>query len=270
MSSAYLGNYRAAVKTLLGSKIFVSTKDLKVAPHLLLDGEWEAWMTRAIHPYLKGALFFDIGANYGWYCLVAKHAGARKIVAFEPSKPIFQLLRATMELNGIPAEVIEAGVGDLYKTLRLYSDEKCPGSATFLNLAAARQQAGIGDLPIPKEGYDVPVLVLDGEVEELLQREPDLKRAPVVLKIDVEGFEPRVVRGARRLLSRRDVPVTVFIEHHPDPEERFGFSEMLDFFEAQGFILNLVEHDDSIVKITREQLNEVPDAEMLCFRRIST
>lgn len=256
MNCAYLGNNRAVVKTLLGSKIFVSTLDRQIAPHLMLDGEWEAWMTRAIHPYLKGSVFFDIGANYGWYCLVAKHAGARKIFAFEPNLEIFELLEDTMDLNGIEAIISACGVGDEPKTRMFYPESERPGGASFLAF----------DVDNP---YEVRIERLDDVAEAIFKEEPELERAPVVLKIDVEGFEPKVVLGAAKLLSRKTPSVTAFVEHHHDPENRHGFSDMLDFFDEQGFTLNLVEHDDSIVKITREQLNEVPDAEMLCFRRIS-
>lgn len=257
MNSAYLGNHLAVAKTLLGSKIFVSTKDQQVAPHILLDGEWEAWMTRAIHPYLRNAVFFDVGANYGWYCLVAKNAQARKIVAFEPNPDIFELLEATMKLNGISSDLYCAAVGETVDQMILNVNESCPGSSSIIDQDWAR------------EWHSCEVMPLDDIAFKLFEKEPELLSAPVVLKADVEGFEAKVVMGAQKLLSRKTPSVTAFIEHHHDPENVFGFRDMLDFFEAQGFTLNLVSHDESIQRITREQLDSIPDAEMLCFRRFS-
>ena len=257
MNSVYLGGRRAVAKTQLGSKIFVSTLDKEVAPHILLDGEWEGWMTRAIHPYLKNSVFFDVGANYGWYCLVASHAHARKIVAFEPSPSIFGMLQDTMRLNGISSELHSSGVGASTSGMLLFEDDHCPGSSSFVRRGTERRTT-------------CNIVRLDDVADQIFQNEPELQRAPVVIKADVEGFEAQVVLGAKKLLSRRMPPVTAFIEHHQDPQGLFGFSDMLDFFEAEGFTMSLVEHDESIQRITREQLGSIPDAEMLCFRRFSS
>lgn len=261
MRSAYLGNRRSVVKTLLGSKIYVSTEDRQVAPHLMLDGEWEAWMTRAMQPYLANAVFFDVGANYGWYGLVAQNARARKIVSFEPNPFIFEMLFDTMKLNGIPSELHRKAVGNVEGTLTLHVNRKYPGGGSL-----------VSENWVKLKDYfccQCDVVCLDAVADDLFLREPELRRHPVVLKADVEGFEAQVVLGASDLLSRKTPSVTAFIEHHQDPEGLHQCKEMLDYFEAQGFVLNLVAHDESIQRITREQLGAIPDAEMLCFRRIS-
>src|SRR5690349_21523876 len=51
-----------------GQKIFVDTRDITLTPHLMVDGVWEAHVTRALSTVLqKNDTFFDIGANMGYF-----------------------------------------------------------------------------------------------------------------------------------------------------------------------------------------------------------
>lgn len=258
VDSAYLGNFRAVVKTTLTdrSKMFVDTRDLSVAPHILLDGVWEEWFSNVLFPYLGNSLFIDVGANYGWFTLLAKSAGARKVLSFEPNPHIFELLIATVAINGMdPSCSYNMALGDVIELGRLLCNKIHPGSSTLLGDTGNR--------------VDVHTDKLDNILIQVFDKEPDLRKAPAVVKIDVEGFEPKVVHGGQQLFSRREPAVTAFVEHHPDPNNEYGFLDMLDFFESNGYVLGLVDHWEKIVKISRADLANVPDAEMICFRRIS-
>lgn len=69
---AYLGNNKALTKTVFGHKIVVDTRDMSLAPHILLDGEWEAWIVRVFLTFVKpGMNVIDVGSNVGFYSLLA-------------------------------------------------------------------------------------------------------------------------------------------------------------------------------------------------------
>ena len=88
--SHYLGDHTALCVNKYGQKMFVDTRDTSLAPHLLVEGNWEDWITTAIMQHVPGAHFIDVGANVGWYSLVAQHYKAKSVMAFEPNPKLAQ------------------------------------------------------------------------------------------------------------------------------------------------------------------------------------
>jgi FkbM family methyltransferase len=264
MNAVYLGNNRAIAKTQFGSKIFVDTRDLSLAPHLLLDGMWESWITEAVAAVVQGSVFVDAGANFGWYSLVADHAKARRILAYEPNPEIFKLLQDTMMVNGIQAELRQAAVGDREERLSLQVNIDLMGSTTLLaNSAEMAKGQWAAVSPYPR----VSVVRLDEELNKLFKQEPHLRAATLVLKVDVEGFEPRAILGAAETLKEHE-NCTAFVEYHADPSGEGKLQEMLTFFEESGYRMGRVTHEAKVTSLGRNDLSNLPDADMLCFRKI--
>lgn len=245
-TAVYLGENTALLKTKYDDKMFVDTRDLGIAPHLILDGNWEEWITVALRRYLSGSVFFDIGANFGWFTLFgARHA--KFVHAFEPNPGLYNLLQRSVQVNGF------TNVQTHRIALADYSDLKGKMDAT-------PQWCGNGAVVAPQnimfDMLDVCVKPLDS----LAGIEVCLEGAPLVFKIDVEGFEPRVVLGAKNLISRPDT--TAFVEYHPNASK---LGEMLELFESLGYRMGHVKESSEVVDITREQLAAVRPADMLCF-----
>jgi len=133
---------------------------------------------------VPGAVVYDVGAHIGFVSLCAARLGAR-VFAFEASPENVSRLRRTAALNGLPIEVVERAVWD--------SDE---GVALVPGASASEWRSSPGGA--------VPSTTLDA----FASTHP----APDVVKIDVEGAEARVLRGARRLLAERR-PVVVCEVH---------------------------------------------------------
>lgn len=251
----YLGDYRAVVRTELGQKIFVDTRDVSIAPHLLLDGMWERWITEVIGPLMRGSLFVDVGANFGWYSLLASKMGARRIISVEPNRRLFELLGQTMSVNGIKSRLVNKAVVD--------SPEVAEVQLNYLN-------TDFGGGSVVPSGtklaiQTVAAATLDDILSEAYEEEPQLRSALLVLKIDVEGYEPRVILGGQStILQQRTV---AFVEYHADPHNSARLAEMLDFFEQNGFQMALVNEEAQLVPMAREGLGALPDAAMLCFRK---
>lgn len=265
MNGVYLGDNRAVSKTVYGHKIFVDTRDVSLAPHLLLEGTWEHWITSAMGPMLKSSLFVDIGANFGWYSLLAAYAKARKIVAMEPNPRLFELLSQTLLVNGIDCELHRTAAGEEPDKIELQVDWMRVGGATLLPRRRT-MEGWEALLPEVEEKIFVDVVRLGDVLEKLFAREPSLKDVSMVLKVDVEGFEPRVVLGTQKVLKEH-LNCTAFVEYHSDEKGECKLLDMLEFFDSNNYQMGHVNHDGKIVRIEKEGLGQLPEAEMLCFQR---
>ena len=148
------------------------------------DGEIEAKLLRQF--CRPGGVAVDVGANIGSRTLVmAKAVGpAGFVVAYEPQRVVFQTLCANLALNSIfNVDARCAAVGAVAGWVRIPEpDYTKPGN--FGGVAVAESA-----------GRRVPLVRLDDDLA------PDLTRLDF-LKVDVEGFELDVLRGADGLIRR--------------------------------------------------------------------
>jgi FkbM family methyltransferase len=133
------------------------------------DIEMRVWQSR-LRP---GDLFLDIGANVGIYSVIAAELGA-ELMAVEPDPETAARLRNNLALNGYTAQIFECAVGAQ------------SGMARFtVGLDTINRIATDGN-------REVPVRTVDDILGE---------RQAHGVKIDVEGFEIDVLRGAEKALS---------------------------------------------------------------------
>jgi FkbM family methyltransferase len=135
-----------------------------------------------------GDVTLDVGANIGTHTLaLARLAGPQGFVyAFEPQRLVFQTLCANMALNSLTnVHCVNAVVGEETGTLRMSDAD--PRQSNNFGGAQVELLAGA------PQGPPVTRVVLDDFL--------DVDRLRLV-KIDVEGMESQVLRGARRTLGR--------------------------------------------------------------------
>lgn len=221
---AWLVPWRPAFRTRAKqSKLpfFVSRRDI-IGRHIAKYGTHEPLLTQWISDHLAGSprgIFVDVGANLGWYAVhAAKHKAVETVVAFEPDLFNAWLLGRNLSLNCIDNAIVStSAVGARRGLVRLhrYKDSNRGRHSVLADYGRGSQI--------------VPVTDLDTELESL-----GLADRPVlIVKIDVEGYEPEVVTGAKRTLARADV---VIVEHSPGLSEAGGLSyeSMLDQLYAAG------------------------------------
>jgi FkbM family methyltransferase len=180
---------------------------------------YELPVGRAIGDHLKeGQTFWDIGANVGWFSIFASTivgAGGR-VVSFEPSPEVFDILSAHAKTSG-GITAIHSGIGNADE-LRLFAAHGKSSSAAFVEEVTKINSSFHPSVPI--KNIEVELRRVDSLVKELRSK-------PSLLKIDVEGFELEVLRGASELLSIGR-PILI-IEVHPPQLKLSGGSEELLF-----------------------------------------
>jgi FkbM family methyltransferase len=235
-TSYYCGDYTALTTTKWGAKIYVDTRDTSLAPHIMVEGDWEPWVTNAIAKTLlenKGCVFIDVGANVGWYTLLAAGMNASHVYAFEPNPRMAQLLRKTISVNGHRDRV----------TLRAAACGAHSGG--FMDLIVNPEEVGGAYLETEEESQRSLLGPHEKRVRADIVRLDDVilarhlsdgtgqKTLPVVIKIDVEGFEPHVIAGAADIMALRPI---LFIEHHRDDAHAL----LLERLQNQDYILQHV------------------------------
>jgi len=159
------------------------------AQRLMFLGLYEQELRDRVFSDLQG-VFVDVGANVGFWSVPA--ATRVPVVAFEPNPWAAEHLIVNAELNGLEIDVRRQAVSSRPGELDLYaSDLEQNASQATLHRDAIYGSA---------EQILVPVVTLDDAVGEV-----------DTLKIDVEGHEEEVLRGAQSLLGSR-TPRVVVIE----------------------------------------------------------
>jgi FkbM family methyltransferase len=173
-----------------------------------------------------------VGANIGYFPLLIRRETALPILGFEP-QPFLHELAST--------SVADSGLKDV--ELRRLACGEAPGEVLFQsgpngNIVSAEEAAAAA---APTASSESPSGNLDHAAETTLKRRPiipvpvvtldtELAKTPVsLMKIDCEGYELKILQGAREVL-RRDRPV-LLIEVHPQFLPQFGGSvrQVVDF-----------------------------------------
>jgi FkbM family methyltransferase len=146
-----------------------------------------------------GAVVYDIGANVGYFSLLASAlAGPEgRVFAFEPLPRNIRYLRQHIQINHLEnVDVIEAAVSDR-------------SGVAYFDLGASSAMGHLapqGELEVQMEPLDA--LLAEGKLEP-----------PSVMKIDVEGAEYAVLSGAKELLKNHR-PL-LFLDTHDRKAHQF-------------------------------------------------
>jgi FkbM family methyltransferase len=188
-----------------------------------------------------GDTFFDVGANIGVYTLVASRLVGEKgsIHAFEPSVDTFALLRENVELNHAKnVKLNPVAVGSEVGEVDL-----------FINVQSALSGLGRTNRGTVLGVQKVPLWTLDDYAKRLGVSSIDF------LKIDVEGFEGHVLRGAPELLSNSP-NIIVMCELAKKNFEPLGFSvrDVLVWMRKIGFEAWMISNNQ--LKLEQVNLND--------------
>jgi FkbM family methyltransferase len=90
-------------------KIYVDAADTSLAPHLMLEGFWQYWITAFLCRNLdRGETAYDLDAGYGYFSLLMSELVGPdgRVVALEYNPWLFQLLKRNVILNGLNSTIV--------------------------------------------------------------------------------------------------------------------------------------------------------------------
>jgi FkbM family methyltransferase len=214
MAADYLAHPIDHLKT-RGFTIYLNPRDGYVSGQIAEEHTCEADVTPYFERTLRNAkVVLDAGANIGWYTLLSasRMANGGRVISFEPEETNFAYLSKSVSANGFTnVKLMQTALSDEVgrTSLHLSPDPKNPGMHSIaFNFAT-------GTISVPTTTLERTAI--DEGIEKI-----------DVLKIDVEGAEPQVLRGGHSLLENGRIH-HIFLEWTP---ERWG---------DQGALVSLLE-----------------------------
>lgn len=179
--------------------------------------------------------FYDIGANVGLYSLYYAQTKPGRVYAFEPSALNLRLLSLNVSDNGLASRVIivpsPLTASNEIASFRLSMLDEGGSMSTF------GQDFGHDGSPLQSVlEYDTIGLTLDFMLASGLVRE-----TPSLMKIDVDGLEHLILRGAEKVLASQNLR-SILIE--VNEEFRELAHEVRRILEAAGFQMLVREHSE--------------------------
>jgi FkbM family methyltransferase len=182
-----------------GATVILNPNDPVVSGALALR-VYEQTETRFFKSVCKpGMTFIDVGANIGLYTALAlpRIGSTGRVVALEPDRESFEYLRKTVIANHADnVSCIRKAAADHSGVMKLFVSENNRGDNRLY------------DNELATGSYEVEVASLD-----LLLKDEGITAADLV-KIDVQGFEGRVLRGMRETIARSP-NLTILMEFWP-------------------------------------------------------
>ncbi|WP_431302045.1 FkbM family methyltransferase [Sediminicoccus sp. BL-A-41-H5] len=183
--------------------------------HGLTRGE-EAFLAR-IAPQLQGGVLLDVGANHGFYTEhLRRLAPNARIHAFEPHPRTFARLAARLDQPGVT--LVQAALGDSSGTLELFDFAGQDGSTQ-----ASLSREAVALYTEAVTSHRIPCTTLDAYLEAQGIGTVDF------LKIDTEGHDLHVLKGAARAIAAQRIRV---IQLEFIPANIATRVTMRDIFEA--------------------------------------
>ncbi|RYX84315.1 FkbM family methyltransferase [bacterium] len=160
-------------------------------------------MSFVLHALRKNDVFVDVGANVGTYTVLAGAAIGAQCITFEPAPSTFSNLMRNVDLNQINnlVDARNVGVGETDGEITFTS-----GLDTVNHVLSKDEHHA--------DAVTIPVVTLDKSLQG---------SNPVVIKIDVEGFETSVISGAANVLSQESL-LAIVMELNGSGN-RYGFDE---------------------------------------------
>jgi FkbM family methyltransferase len=183
-------------------------------------GVYEPWVVDACVALLRsGETFYDIGANIGLVATeVAQQVPDAELICFEPQHELAWHLAVSARLNGFRMMVFPTLLNDQSEV----GEEKLyvPAHSIHASIVSrdARARAALA-----------PAISLDALADHHALQPPD------VVKMDVEGAELLVAKGARESLRRR--PASLVFESDVNMQ-RFGYERS----ELFGLLLEIADY----------------------------
>jgi FkbM family methyltransferase len=156
-----------------------------VSPKAQMQGTYESDAVAFLESTLRSVdVFIDVGAHVGYYTLMGARL-AKEVIAFEPNPSNYKFLRFNVFLNRLNnVKAVGAAVSDFNGHAKLYLPKQ--GKRSLSDQGTLAYEG--------KDSVEVPVVMLDTFLERIDSQS--------VIKVDVEGAELNVIKGALKTIAK--------------------------------------------------------------------
>lgn len=207
-----------------GKKMFFSTPSSFTLWRAQSIYEKEPWTLEWISDFDEGDILVDIGANVGMYSIWAAATKKVKVYSFEPESMNYAILNKNILINNLMGDIkaFPCGLSDkneltnfFMRDMRVGGSNHAAGESLDFNLKKME--------PFFIQGCIT--FTLDYLVEKKFIEVPNH------IKIDVDGFEHKVINGAKSTLAKKELK-TLLIETNQNLEEHMN---LINILQEYGF-----------------------------------
>ena len=171
----------------------------------------------------KDPCLYDIGANIGYYSILAAKKGAN-VIAFEPVKSTYVVLKNNVKLNKLKN----------IKINRLAISDKT--GFEKINLYTSSGNNSLANRNIPKDHELKHIGVEIVKLDTLDNIVYNNKLKPTLIKIDVEGFEKAVLMGGKNTLLNHHPVVIIETSVNTSNDAGYSVDEIVQILKDYGYI----------------------------------
>jgi len=186
--------------------------------------DWEPHILRFMQAHGVSNVI-DVGANFGYHTLFFARLASGNVYAFEPQQQNYELLRKNIAHNSVSnAVVYNLACGDTKETVRM-------------PLITTTDMINMGDVTPNRtenavESTEVDAVPLDS-----------LDLPPIdCIKIDVQGYEVKVLNGARQLINQYKPTMIVEFEDHQMVKTQSSVEELIRCIREMGYYIFYLEY----------------------------
>lgn len=248
----YLGADVAMTRLTDGHHMFVDPHDRTVGSHLIAHGYWERWIHNVVFSLVSpGDRVVEVGANLGYYTIaMTVKAGPRgHVTAFEGNPRLCRLMRRTIEFNGYAdrVDILNKAANDVAGPVSF--------SISRTNSGGGHTAAHPGWAPPDMEQIEVEGIRLDDEIEGEID----------FLRMDAEGSEPLILRGAQRLLGNPKLIIVMEWDVF-QMSARASVTELVEWLSGMNFRFWRIETDATLTAIDGASMPTISACDVVISR----
>src|SRR5690349_2300752 len=237
------------------TKLFIDGADRSLTPHLAADGYWESWISGPFKTLLQpGMRVVDVGANVGYYSLLACHAVGEHghVTAIEANPRLAKLIAQSLHVNGFYSRTrtIQCAAWDIQTELEFQVLRSYLGSSSIFmsSEVAALYFDEVQTIRVKASPLDQ---IIDNRID--------------YLKIDAEGAEGEILCGAERLLN--DCKPMVHIEVAPAFRGREVTGKVIQLLLDMRYESFKFGESGKLERISKEKLLDTAHCDCLFVQR---
>ena len=223
----FLGNKRLDSKTNYGAKMSLDLRDL-IQRTIFFTGLWEVKLSDFIAKNITSKdVFFDIGCNVGYFSLLTA-SKALTVIAIDPDPNNIKVVEKNMDLNGFKnMNTHTFGLNDKNEKLTFYRANMANNGISGFTKRNAVDE-------FTTDVYSLDSLIYD---QQLLPK-------PTFIKIDTEGWEEKILLGAKKLLASDPPRIIIFEAESLEEKSLTDFKKIQTILTAYNYSITKTFDDD--------------------------